>query len=68
VLYVRDDRSTIYSIPPTAPDDRWCFRFVLRPTDPRCVAWQAHGYANVDGIDGSVDLDMGFAALFRPRE
>jgi GH25 family lysozyme M1 (1,4-beta-N-acetylmuramidase) len=67
VLYVRDDLASRYDLR-LGDQNLWCFRFLRRPSDARCVAWQVDGYASVNGVDGRVDLDVGFPALFVRRE
>jgi lysozyme len=36
---------------------RWVLSYLRRPHEPWAV-WQVGGYANVEGIEGSVDLDV----------
>ena len=36
----------------------WVRRFLLRPSEHGWFVWQAGGYAQVDGIEGRVDLDV----------
>lgn len=58
VLYVGDDWDRAY--PTRREGDRplWHRRILLRPDVDGWTIWQIHGLANLDGIDGPVDLNI----------
>jgi lysozyme len=62
VLYIGDDFEDHYQVRGDLGRPVWHLRFLLRPTIEDWVIWQLHGYANVDGIDSPVDLDVMRAA------
>lgn len=57
VLYVGLDFERRYPVRDWLDRPLWIRRFLLRPSEPWSI-WQLHGYANVDGIDDSVDLNV----------
>jgi lysozyme len=58
LFYVRPDWEKLYPIRGSLDRQLWEVRFLRRPTDDRWHVWQLHGFANVEGISGSVDLDV----------
>jgi lysozyme len=58
LLYVGDDWEARYPVLNRSDRPRWLVSFFGRPARDWTV-WQLHGFAKVDGIDGSVDLDVG---------
>ncbi len=58
VLYVGEDWEDRYPVLARSQRPRWLVSFLGRP-DPRWTVWQAHWRARVDGVRGSVDLDVG---------
>lgn len=58
VLYVGDDFDDRYPVRERLNRPLWHYRFVLRPDVDGWVIWQVDGYAHIDGISGSVDLDV----------
>lgn len=58
VLYVGDDWERAY--PTRARSDRplWHRRILRRPDVDGWTIWQIHGLANIDGIQGPVDLNI----------
>jgi lysozyme len=58
VLYVGSDFESLYPIRDRLDRPLWHRRFLLRPNVDGLVIWQLHGYANVEGIDGGVDLNV----------
>lgn len=57
VLYVGDDWEDRYPVRQRLERLLWLRRFLLRPDEPWHI-WQLHGYAQVDGIEGPVDLNV----------
>lgn len=57
VVYLGEDFEGRYSVREWLDRPLWIRRFLLRPNEP-WVMWQMHGYAQVDGIEGGVDLDV----------
>lgn len=57
VLYVGEDWNERYPGREDLDRPLWLRRFLLRPSEDWTI-WQLHGYADVDGIDGGVDLDV----------
>ena len=57
LLYVGRDFQDRYPIRSRYRRPLWVRRFLLRPSEDWLV-WQVDGFAHVDGIDGSVDLDV----------
>lgn len=57
VLYVGDDFEERYPVHEQLDRPTWVLRFLRRP-EGEWWLWQVGGYANVDGIDGRVDLDV----------
>ncbi len=62
ILYVGDDFEGRYPVRRQLDRPIWHPRFLRRPNVDRWVIWQVMGFAHVDGIDGSVDLDIGRSA------
>ncbi|WP_026874861.1 GH25 family lysozyme [Jiangella gansuensis] len=58
LFYVRPDWESLYPVRDGLDRDLWDFRFLRRPTDERWRVWQVNIFADVDGIDGDVDLDV----------
>jgi lysozyme len=58
VLYVGNDFESQYPVRDRLDRPLWHRRFLLRPNVDGWVIWQLHGYANVEGIDGGVDLNV----------
>jgi lysozyme len=58
VLYVGDDWERRYPVREQLDRDLWHFRFLRRPDVDGWRIWQVHGFARVEGIHGSVDLDV----------
>ena len=58
VLYVLDDTEHSYKVRNGTNLPLWPRRFPWRPSSPRWVIWQLHGFARVDGVRGQVDLDV----------
>lgn len=58
VLYVGDDFEERYGVRASLQRPLWHFRFLRRPNVDGWSVWQVHGFASVDGIEGSVDLDV----------
>jgi lysozyme len=63
IVYVRDDWESRYAIGDELDRPLWSFRFLRRPSSPRWVIWQIHGFARVEGIRGGVDLNIAEAEL-----
>lgn len=59
ILYVGQDWEAKYPTRSRVGRPLWLRRFLLRPASDDWTIWQLHGYAQVDGIDGPVDLDVG---------
>lgn len=59
VLYVGDDFDARYGVRRRLDRLLWHRRFLLRPDVDRWLIWQVHGYADVDGVAGGVDLNVG---------
>jgi lysozyme len=53
-----DDFERQYPVLDRLDKPLWYRRFLLRPNVDGWVIWQLHGYANVDGIDGGVNLNV----------
>ena len=58
ILYVGDDWERRYPVREELDRQLWHFRFLRRPNVEGWAIWQIHGFAHVDGISGSVDLDI----------
>jgi lysozyme len=58
VMYVGADFADRYPTARRSDRPSWPRRFLLRPTGDQWVIWQVHGYAQVAGISGRVDLDV----------
>jgi lysozyme len=58
VLYVGDDFEGRYPVRQRLERPIWQRRFLLRPRRRGWTIWQLHGYAHVEGISGSVDLNV----------
>ncbi len=58
VLYVSGDFEDRFPIRDEPDRARWQPHLLLRPGDSRWVMWQASSFAHIDGISGSVDLDV----------
>ncbi len=58
VLYIGDDFESVYAFREALERPLWIPRFLLRPGDAEWRIWQASAFAEVDGVDGSVDLDI----------
>ncbi len=58
LFYVRPDWDEQYPVRDGLDRQLWDVRFPRRPADDRWQVWQLHGFANVDGISGGVDLDV----------
>jgi lysozyme len=58
VLYVGDDFERLYPVRRELDRPLWHRRFLLRPNLDGWLIWQLHGYAQVEGIAGGVDLDV----------
>jgi len=58
VLYVGDDFQRMYPVLGRLDRPLWLRRFLLRPSLNGWVVWQLHGRAHVEGVTGSVDLDV----------
>jgi lysozyme len=58
VVYVLPSWEELY--PTAARLDRplWIHRFLLRPSEDWAI-WRLHGNANIEGIEGNVDLNVG---------
>lgn len=57
VLYVGDDFEALYPVRDVTDRQLWVLRYLRRP-DGAWKIWQVGGYAHIDGIEGSVDLDV----------
>jgi lysozyme len=57
VLYVGDDFDRAYDLRYDTENPLWLRRLWRRPSGDWQI-WQVSGWAHVDGIDGSVDLDV----------
>ncbi|HYN37450.1 MAG TPA: GH25 family lysozyme [Actinomycetota bacterium] len=57
VLYVGHDFESRYPVRDRLDRPLWIRKFLLRPSVSWLI-WQLHGYANVEGIDGSADLNV----------
>ena len=58
LLYVRDDWESRYPVRTRLDRPLWQFRFLRRPDLDNVRVWQIHGFAQVEGISGRVDLDI----------
>lgn len=58
IVYVRDDWENRYPVRDELARPLWHFRFLRRPNIDGWVIWQIHGFAQVDGISGRVDLNL----------
>jgi lysozyme len=58
VLYVGDDWERRYPVRDHLDRPLWHFRFLRRPNVDGWVIWQIHGFADVEGVDGDVDLNI----------
>jgi lysozyme len=58
VLYVGPEFEAKYPVKASADRPLWYVSFVRRPSRDDWTIWQLHGFASVDGIKGSVDLDV----------
>jgi lysozyme len=58
VLYVGPEFEDVYPITEDLDRLLWHRRFVLRPDAEPWLVWQLQSVANVDGIDGGVDLNV----------
>ena len=58
VLYLREDFVSLYPFAGDLDRPRWVVRFLRRPPGSWRF-WQVGGYAQVEGISGRVDLDVG---------
>lgn len=58
VLYVGDDFNAAYRVTDSVRRPLWQLRFLRRPDIGGWVIWQVMGFARVDGVRGSVDLDV----------
>lgn len=58
LLYVEDDFDDRYDILDSFPGATWERNMWGRPDDERWTFWQCSDVADVDGIDGGVDLDV----------
>jgi lysozyme len=57
LVYVGRQWDEHYPVKDRPARDIWQPSFLVRP-DGAWAIWQLHGWANVDGIDGGVDLDV----------
>lgn len=57
VLYVGNDWEGLYPVKEWLGRPLWLRRFLLRPHEQWHI-WQLHGYANVTGVEGGVDLNV----------
>ncbi len=57
VLYVGEDFDERYPGREDLGRPLWLRRFLLRPSEDWWI-WQLHGRAQVDGVEGGVDLDV----------
>ena len=58
LLYVGDDFERRYPVRAQLDRPLWHFRFLRRPNVDGWVVWQVTGFADIEGIDGGVDLDV----------
>lgn len=57
LLYLGNDFESRYPVRERLDRPLWLRKFLLRPSE-RWLIWQLHGYARVDGVSGSVDLNV----------
>ncbi|MEY2421771.1 MAG: lysozyme [Acidimicrobiaceae bacterium] len=57
ILYVGDDFQSRYPVRDNYRRPLWLLNFLRRPSENWTI-WQVDGWARVDGISGSVDLDV----------
>jgi lysozyme len=57
LLYVREDFEAQYPVREWLDRPLWLSRFLFRPTDEWAM-WQVGSFAKIEGIEGSVDLDV----------
>lgn len=58
ILYVGDDFERRYPVRESLGRPIWHPRFLRRPNVDGWVLWQVMGFAQIEGIDGAVDLDV----------
>jgi len=58
VLYVGDDFEAAYPTVTSIDRPRWRLRFIFRPSTNDWLIWQVGSIARVEGIEGSVGLDV----------
>lgn len=58
LLYVGDDFEDVYPVRADLGRPLWERRFFFRPDIAGWHIWQLHGFANVAGVNGRVDLDI----------
>lgn len=58
VLYVGDEWEPVYPVRTRLDRPLWHRRFLRRPPMDDWYIWQLHGYADVDGVTGGVDLNV----------
>jgi lysozyme len=59
LLYVGDDFEGIYPVRRTLDRPVWFRSIIFRPSNPDWAVWQVHDRADVPGIEGGVDLNVG---------
>jgi lysozyme len=57
ILYIGDDFQSRYPVRDNYGRPLWLLNFLRRPSENWTI-WQVQGWAHVDGISGSVDLDV----------
>ncbi|MPZ80179.1 MAG: lysozyme M1 (1,4-beta-N-acetylmuramidase) [Actinophytocola sp.] len=58
LLYVGVEFEDVYPVRADLDRPLWDLRFFFRPNVEGWHIWQLHGFANVAGVDGRVDLDI----------
>jgi len=59
LLYVQGDFDEAYRITPMFDRPVWHRRILRRPSENEWLVWQLSYFADVEGIDGGVDLNVG---------
>lgn len=67
IVYVGDDFENRYRVRAFLGRPLWQLRFLRRPALGGWAIWQVMGFARVDGINGSVDLNVGRGPLGSPK-